>query len=42
MPDFEDSKSIALFEQAASIELAHFDPIAQPLVLKTVIAKSVI
>jgi glutathione S-transferase len=42
MPEGEDSRSIALFEEAASIELTHFDHFAQPLVLKKIIARSVI
>jgi hypothetical protein len=41
MPDLADTKSMALLEEAASIELTHFDHFAQPLVLKKVIARLV-
>jgi hypothetical protein len=39
LPESTDFAAIGLFEQAASIELTQFDSIAEPLVLKHVIAK---
>ncbi|RHZ70717.1 hypothetical protein CDV55_106055 [Aspergillus turcosus] len=39
MPDSADFANIGLFEVAASVELAHFDRLAEPLVLKHVVAR---
>ncbi|KAJ5444843.1 uncharacterized protein N7458_008715 [Penicillium daleae] len=39
VPSPTDFEGIGLFEQAASVELTHFDRIAEPFVLKHVIAK---
>jgi hypothetical protein len=42
VPDLGNGRSMAIFEEAASIELTHFDHFAQPLVLKKIIARLVL